>query len=243
MKLFPLNKIIINISLITFVILYLFILSLDLFPRYFFLSSDYIKYFCILICFFLSLLIGKHNLNIKDLRLLQLGLFLTCLADLCLIIFNYFTLGIALFCLVQITYSIRYKVNHAFLTLKCFALTFTCIFTIYIIINFTLINLDILFVFALFYVICLITSVIFAIKNKYQRPNKYMVACGMILFLLCDINVALRNITSLISLPQVFTAATYQLSTSLIFVFYLPSQLLLALSGADWGRSQTSKID
>lgn len=207
-----------------------------------FLSSDYIKYFCVLLCFLLSLLLGNHNFNIKDLRLLQLGLFLTCLADLCLIIFNYFTLGIALFCLVQITYSLRYKINHTLLTLKYFALTFTCIFTIYVIINFTLVSLDILFVFGLFYSICLITSVIYAIKNKYQKPNKYMVAFGMVLFLLCDINVALRNITSLIPLPETFTTATYQLSTTLIFVFYLPSQLLLALSGTDWGQSPIKSI-
>jgi hypothetical protein len=217
-----------------FLILYFFLISLDLFPRPFFISSDYINYFCILLCFLLSLLIGKDSLGPKDLRLLQLGLFLTCLADLCLIIFNYFTLGITLFCLVQITYSIRYKVQYSLLMLKYFTLIFSCIFTIYLFICFTIIKLDILFVFALFYAICIITSVICAIKNKYQSPNKYMVAFGMILFLLCDINVALRNITSLISLPETFTAATYELSTVLIFVFYLPSQLLLALSGTNW---------
>ena len=221
------------IILVIFAILYSFVLSLDFFPRHFFLSSDYINYFCILLCFFLSLLIGKHNLNVKDLRLLQLGLFITCLADLCLIIFNYFTFGVALFCLVQIIYSIRYKFNDALLIIKYFAFIFTCIFTTYFIINLTLMNLNILFVFALFYVICLITSVIFAIKSKYSKINKYMVACGMILFLLCDINVALGNMPSL----------AYQLSTSLIFVFYLPSQLLLALSGIDWGQSQTYKTD
>ena len=198
------------------------------------LSSDYIKYFCVLLCFLLSLLLGEHNLTIKDVRLLQLGLFLTCLADLCLIIFNYPTLGVALFCLVQITYSLRYKMNSTLLILKRFSIIFLCIFTVYIIINFTITHLDILFVFASFYAICLTTSVFYAIKNKYQKPNKYMVTLGMVLFLLCDINVALRNITSLISLPQVFTDVTYQLSSVLIFVFYLPSQLLLALSGKDW---------
>ncbi|MBC8059566.1 MAG: hypothetical protein H7Y18_02765 [Clostridiaceae bacterium] len=185
----------------------------------------------------MSLLIGKANLGLQDLNLLKLGLFLTCLADLCLILFNCLPHGIALFCLVQITYSLRYKGTHTILMLKGFALAFTCIFSIYLIICFTLINLDILFVFGLFYAICLITSVISALKSKYQKPNKYMVTFGMMLFLLCDINVALRNVTSLISLPDSFTTITYQLSSSLIFVFYLPSQLLLALSGTDWGQS------
>lgn len=236
MKAFPFKKIIINGSLMLFVTLYVFLLSLDLFPRYFFLSSDYIKYFCILLCFFLSLIIGNHNLHEKDLRLLQLGLFLTCLADLCLIILNCFTLGIALFCLVQITYSVRYKPYNSLLTLKHLALIFTSIFTIYLIINFTLMKLDILIVFALFYATCLITSVSRALKNKYPKPNKYMVAWGMIFFLLCDINVALRNATILFSLPQSFTTLTYGLSTVLIFIFYLPSQLLLAISGVDWNK-------
>jgi len=237
MKTFQIKKITFNIILIIFALLYLFLLSLDLFPRYFFISVDYLNYFCILLCFSLSFLLGNRNLGLQDLRLLQLGLFLTCLADLCLIIFNYSTLGLALFCLVQITYSLRYNAAKILPILKGFILTFICIFIIYLIICLSFTTLDILFVFGLFYVICLITSVISALKNKYKKPNKYMVAFGMVLFLLCDINVLLRNITSLISLPEVFTTVTYQLSTSLIFVFYLPSQLLLALSGTDWGQS------
>ena len=236
MKTFKFNELVFNITLIIFLIIYIFLLSLDLFPRYFFVSSDYINYFCILLCFFMSLLIGKNNLKKKDLRLLQLGLFLTCLADLCLIIFDFATLGVALFCLVQITYSIRYKKTSTGFILKRFALIFVSILSLYLVINFIFVPLDILLVFSLFYAVCLITSVIFALKNKYQRPNKYMVAFGMVLFLLCDINVALRNVTSLVSLPEIFTQVTYKISTILIFVFYLPSQLLLALSGKDYSK-------
>lgn len=182
---------------------------------------DYIKYFFILLCFVYSLLIGKHNNGLRDLRLLQIGLFITCLADLCLIIFDYYTLGVALFCLVQIIYTLRYSKTSPKIILKRFILVFLSILTIYIITGFYFKNLDILYIFALFYVVCLSSSVLCGVKNKYPSPIKYMVMFGMILFLLCDINVALRNIPAL----------NYQFSVVLIFIFYLPSQLLLALSG------------
>jgi hypothetical protein len=227
------NKLTVKIITIIYLLLYICIILMDLSQKTFCISSDKIKYFCILFCFFISLLTGKNTLNTKDLHLLQLGLFLTALADLCLIIFNYFALGITLFCLVQITYSIRYKPDSALFTLKFFASILVSIIIGYLIISFFIVKLDILFVIALFYSVCLITSFTRAQKNTYPKPNKYMAACGMLLFLLCDINVGLRNISSLINMPEFFIAQTY----TLIFIFYLPSQLLLALSGINWSGS------
>ncbi len=83
----------------------------------------------------------------------------------------------------------------------------------------------------LYYAICLLTSLTKAIKaykyEIYPNPNGQMIALGMILFLLCDINVALYNILGYIGKVNVF----YNISFVSMWLFYLPSQVLLALSG------------
>ncbi|HCQ88645.1 MAG TPA: hypothetical protein DIU45_01360 [Clostridium sp.] len=106
---------------------------------------------------------------------------------------------------------------------------------IYLIINLFIIKIDILFAVVLFYAICLIISIRKAIKvcknNLYPYPNKYMIAYGMILFILCDINVALYNVTEVTGISWTFIDIVHNITGLLIWLFYVPSQLLLSLSG------------
>lgn len=78
---------------------------------------------------------------------------------------------------------------------------------------------------------CILTGILKSIeagrKNIYLNPNRNMVIWGMILFALCDINVALTRIKSL-----------NEISFSLIWIFYLPSQVLLSLSGYKFLHSE-----
>jgi hypothetical protein len=96
---------------------------------------------------------------------------------------------------------------------------------------------NILFPMSLYYFICLLFSVRGAMvalkKNLYPSPSKYMIAFGMILFLLCDICVALSNLSELLPLTGYYFRKVQHISSMLIWFFYLPSQLLLALSGND----------
>jgi hypothetical protein len=88
---------------------------------------------------------------------------------------------------------------------------------------------------SLFYGICLLISVIKAIKasinNLYTSKSKHMIVFGMVLFLLCDTCVALSNITVIFPLSGYKMTSLHTISSLLIWVFYLPSQLLLSLSG------------
>jgi hypothetical protein len=221
-------------------ILYISFLIIDFFNIDFYISSEKIKYLCILICFFISILTSKDVNEAKDIHLLQMGLLLTLLADLCLLILNYFTLGVAIFCLVQITYSVRYTYRKKCITPKYFIIFFSIIMTLYSIIYLFIMKIDILFPIAFFYAICLITSVTNAIKaykdNSYPAPNKYMIALAMILFLLCDINVGLYNITSFTANTSIYLKEIAHISGFLMWFYYLPSQVLLCLSGYDFNK-------
>jgi peptidoglycan biosynthesis protein MviN/MurJ (putative lipid II flippase) len=229
---------------------------MDFYDSKIFIASDAIKYSSIILCFLVSILSTKNSLvdvdngidlhshaseninsvNYRDIELLQWGMFITVIADLCLVIFDFYILGLMFFSLVQITYSVRYAPEKCKTTLINFFITFLCIGLLYLISSLFSKEFNFLIPISLFYSICLLTSVIKSIKSfkskMYTSPYNYMIVFGMILFLLCDICVALSNIT--VALPQ--TAGfiiRFQLIVSfLIWVFYLPSQLLLALSGS-----------
>ena len=230
-----LNGLVLEVIVIIILILYTLFLYRDFYNVTGFISSDYIKYICVLLCFSLSMVSNRNsNLNIakhRDIFMLRLALFITVVADLCLLILKFYVLGIILFSMVQITYSVRYSTEKLKTTLLYFFITLQCVVLTYLITISFIAKINILIPVSLFYFICLITSVSKAIKvwknNLYPSPNKYMVLFGMILFLLCDLCVAASNVTS-----TAYTMIRFQqISWLLIWFFYLPSQLLLALSG------------
>ncbi len=218
---------ILKLILITISILYISFLYIDITGVKLFISSDKIKYICIILCFFISLLIGEDCINTRDRHLLQLGLFLTVIADLFLLIYPHYTLGVAIFCIAQTFHSIRYDNENAYQIIKEYISMLLIIIAIYSIVNFFIIDIEFLFTISFFYAIFLVVNVTKAIRackyDLFPSPNKYMIAWGMVLFLLCDINVALFNTIVNNSIPFI-----------LIWFFYLPSQVLLALSG--WKR-------
>jgi hypothetical protein len=52
----------------------------------------------------------------------------------------------------------------------------------------------------------------------------------MVLFLLCDINVGIFNLSGFIALPERIYQMMYSVSSILMWTFYAPSQVLIALS-------------
>ena len=240
MKSLNLKRLTIGLILITIFLLYIFFLFLDLDSIYKGNISNKVKYIPILLCFILSLIIYEDSLNFKDTILLQLGLLFTSLADLFFLLLDLCTLGVATFCIVQIIYCIRYLPKKAYSTIISFA-TFIAITAIgSIVLSIFSKTIIILFMLAFIYGVCLITRLIRAIKackeKVFPNPNRYMIVAGMILFTLCDINVCLNYLASSPDL-HCFFLNQYQATCSfLIWLFYLPSQLLLALSGYDFGK-------
>lgn len=236
------KKLSITVIITVLIFLYCSFLYLDFNAFNSFYSTHKLKYISILLCFLLSLMTMKHGISPIDSLLLQSGLFITTLADLCLLMLKYNTLGVALFCIVQIIYCIRYSPTKAYSTLVRFLIIFELIAIAYIAISFFIGDLDILFAVAFAYSICLTTSVVRAIKackdNLFPEPNKYMISYGMILFLFCDINVAITNILKLLNSSSLSINYAYNTSLFLIWFFYLPSQVLLSMSGYDYAELQ-----
>ena len=228
-----------KLLLVITIIIYMGFIWMDIFNLDFIISTNNLKFIAMIIIFFISLLTREDALSYKDLHLLQIGLFLTLIADYFLLILdNYYILGIFLFAIVQIIYSFRYEFRNLKLTLRNFIIIFIGLYIVHIILNRFLVEIDFLWTMGLFYGLCLLNSVSLSIRaykyKIYPEPNRQMILMGMILFLLCDINVGLYNFLGYIGKVGIF----YNISSVSMWLFYLPSQILLALSGYNYNQGE-----
>lgn len=190
--------------------------------------SIYIKYCSILLCFTLSLFIEKDYIDKTDRKLLHTALFFTILADFCLIILDEFFLGVCFFCLVQSTYILRHSRNLKEKVLptpmKALIILLSAVVIGALSYRFTH---SLLYAAAVPYSMLLLTSVYTAVRTPgtgfYPSVNARVIVTAIPLFFLCDLNVGLFNILQESSMS--FTIGF------LMWFFYLPSQLLLSLSG------------
>jgi hypothetical protein len=144
------------------------------------------------------------------------GLSFTVLADYFLVLRNEHLLGIAAFCFAHICYiarAIEFKKRQIAYALVFLSAWLCGIF------------FDIVVVAGL-YALLFGINIYVNFKAKHRpKFNYYAVLAGLILFALCDINVMLFNLPVYLGVTNIFPWAF-----TLIWVFYLPSQLLLAVS-------------
>jgi hypothetical protein len=219
----------IKISSIIIIVIYLVFLYIDFVSKY--LRNIYsvgLKYSTIVFYFIISLLIGSNGYSKEDTRLVQLARLFNLIADYFLVISCDFNIGIFFFALVQITYIIRHSImeNKRYKNLIFFIIALMIALIALVNINITSIEKE-LIILAITYAALLVTSLYCAVstisRGKYPKKSSWIIALGMFLFFMCDLNVGLYNI--LRESDMKFFLGY------LIWLFYLPSQLLLTLSG------------
>ncbi|MBL4935829.1 hypothetical protein JK636_08660 [Clostridium sp. YIM B02515] len=188
----------------------------------------YLKYFIIVLCFILTLLIGKEGYGKADSILVNAARLFTLIADYYLLIVSDYKLGILCFCFVQIIYIIRHtlKKKNRFMNLMflIFAVSIGIVLSTTININ----NIEgqllrISLIYASLLISSLYCSLTITKSGLYHLCSAVFIEIGMLLFFMCDLNVGLFNILENIQLKF--------LTGFLIWLFYAPSQLLLSFSG------------
>lgn len=169
------------------------------------INTSFLKYFSIILC--LLYVINQYLKN-KLNYLYVLSFLFIIVADYFLLFTNNYFIGVIFFCLVQGCY---YKITKGNISIK--------IFLILSLLG-LLISGDSLISVGILYAICSINNLYLSYlsyKNNYYKKDLYMFL-GILLLLLCDINLALSYLTNLNT--QI-----------LVWAFYLPSQLIIITSG------------
>lgn len=219
----------IKISSVAIIIIYFVFLYIDFVSKG--LRNIYsvrLKYLTIIFCFIISLLIKSHGYGEKDKFLVQLARLFTLIADYFLSLSGNYIMGVFFFSLVQITYITRHSLmeNKKYKNLVFFIVALAIALIASFKIKISSIEKNLVFL-SLIYSSLLTTSLYCAVstisRGKYSKRTSWIIALGMFLFFMCDLNVGLYNIVAEGNI-KFFLGF-------LIWLFYLPSQLLLTLSG------------
>jgi hypothetical protein len=224
-------------------VLYVTFLTLDLIGGSITLSSQ-VKFSMIILCFCYVLFRGK-GVDKSIFFCLGTALFFTVISDLFILILDYYLYGVLTFILVQLLYAARLLLVDSradnrnrgssamrFFINRIIILVFIT-FTICLILQQFGVVLDSLLVVSTFYFVNILTNTIMAVKTAFKRPHDRslgLFAVGMILFLVCDINVGLFNISGFVAMPESAYDVLYPIISVLMWTFYAPSQVFIALS-------------
>ena len=206
--------------------------------------SSYIKFMVIILCFCYALF-AKRGADKSILFLMKAGLFFTVISDLLILILDVYFYGVLTFIIVQQFYGIRISRENYLLrgeeTSKGIGRSFVRRILLQLLVSFTIcsilafynVELEPLLMASVFYFISIAMNTFVSVKTALSYPNSKsmrMFAIGMFLFLLCDINVGLFNLSGFISMSQSTYSVIYGISSILMWTFYAPSQVILALS-------------
>ena len=160
----------------------------------------------------------------RDWAWLVVGLGFTVGADYFLVLHNEHLAGVAVFCFVHVCYILRRIGDSVKKAVAAFAV-------VGVLVAVAFFNGSVIMLGAV-YASLFVANIVINLKTRLPKLNWALTLAGLVLFALCDINVLLFN------LPRYFDVAhgISNVVFPLIWVFYLPSQLLLAISALDFKR-------
>lgn len=239
------------------VLIYLSFISLDITGGRA-LYSNILKFTVIIICFCYAFFSKSNNKSIS--YSLKTAMFFTLISDLFILILDYYIYGVLTFIIVQLLYNYRISCHNSkyevqqqkesaaignnkakemfvnrtwFIFISRMIIQLLIASCICLILYLSGVELELLLVASLIYFTGLIINTIravIAVSRGEKEPGMRLFAAGLLLFVMCDINVGLFNLTRFISIPEETYLLIYNISSVLMWVFYAPSQALIALS-------------
>lgn len=209
-------------------VIYFLFISFDISGK----DSTAIKYFGIVLCFLYSLTnIGEG----KNSLFLCLALLFTLVADWFLLVKNNnYVFGVCSFIVAQIIYCVRLIDDNVKIK-RIIAIRIPLIIVLLIALYFFKL-LDTLTFLVVIYFVDLLCNTIDGYSLFGKSVENKLFAIGMTLFVLCDISVGLNNLSSYVDISSI--RGLVKIANFAMWVFYLPSQTLIALSskGAKNGK-------
>lgn len=173
--------------------------------------SSLLKFISVCLCF---LFVSYRHPYIK------IAMFLTVISDFFLVITPFYTIGVLFFILVQLQYY-KYITKKARFPWEHLSLVCIAGFLVSLCINFFILPIDFVTFLSCVYFINLITNICLCMSmSKHSAEYQALTLC-LFLIMLCDIHVGVTNIFS--------TGLWYNFGLIAMWLFYLPSQVLIAL--------------
>lgn len=188
--------------------------------------SNWLKYVGIIICFLASLIPIFSKNSAKPKYFIPFSLFFTLVSDYFLLINtdkNLYIFGVVIFIIVQLSYFIYIETLKKNKTSFLISLIFRIILSSILIIVLSIIRFDLLSIVSACYFVELLMN--FITSLSLIKINKFFLifSIGLLLFIGCDISVGLTNL-------DLFEGHIKNLVSNLMWIFYLPSQVLISFS-------------
>ena len=188
--------------------------------------SNWLKYVGIIICFLASLIPIFSKNSAKFQYFIPFSLFFTLVSDYFLLINtdkNLYIFGVVIFIIVQLSYFIYIETLKKNKTSFLISLIFRIILSSILIIVLSIIRFDLLSIVSACYFVELLMN--FITSLSLIKINKFFLifSIGLLLFIGCDISVGLTNL-------DLFEGHIKNLVSNLMWIFYLPSQVLISFS-------------
>jgi hypothetical protein len=189
-----------------------------------------LKLLSIAICVvFLSRLTFVNPEN-RDARFMVLVMGLTLSSDVILLLTRQFTVGLVLFVIVQGLYSIRIQKRLNMKGVFVSGAVFIACLLFFMQKMPERFNYALMLALGVFYALLFTWNIVsIMIKRSNDDYDRRLFAVGLILYALCDINVAIYNFPSFFD-SNVFLSRIYASSGLAMWLFYLPGQVALTLS-------------
>lgn len=208
-------------------------------------TTTLLKYISVLLCFVYSVIVFTLFRE-KDTIVLAAAFCFTCISDYFLLFTESFTFGMLSFSVVQLIYLLRLwylDINKGKRTVLFYRLILNFIIWVGVLSILKLLGIlsgnteiseRLLLYVASFYFVTIFHNVIrsFAYMNHYKSSKSIIFALGMLLFILCDINVGIYNMEGFIAINQEVFHKLYSFAEIAMWMFYLPAQVCIALSGS-----------
>lgn len=173
--------------------------------------SAFLKFLSICLCY---LAIDSKQVPIKKIMAL------TVVSDFLLVLTPYYNLGIGFFILVQMEYY-KYITKKARFPLSHFTMMFIAGFIVSLFINFVIMPITFVVFLSSVYFITLVNNIILCILSWKTSHEYVFLSVCLLLIMLCDIHVGITNVLN--------SGTWYQFGLIAMWLFYLPSQVLIVL--------------
>ncbi|MDR3225469.1 MAG: hypothetical protein LBT52_04125 [Clostridiales Family XIII bacterium] len=218
-----------------------------------YLSSAFLKYVSICVCFAISQVVLLRTSRERDARLQVLIFGFTLIADYFLLFTDYYVTGMIIFCAAHVSAILRYSNMMIVKLVAGLALIIPAVPIAASLISWTMgsgssdgdspgayFHEVILLAVGLYYSALIIAATIATFVRRQPHVNNILSRLGMILFVLCDINVLILNLSNFGGPGELATEPPYP-AHIIAWVFYLPAQTMLAISAYDFEKSKRAE--